>query len=158
MKSTAFKSITAVLGIVGAGASIILGFAMPTFSYNPITEDFTTSTFNFGLMFSCLVGVAILCLIFAGITSILAYLEELGAGQETTDEEVITPIKVERAPEPIEKGDWICPKCGKRHKKYVGSCGCGYSKNQNDLWECPKCNVLTPYNQDNECMNCHWKA
>lgn len=158
MKSTVFKAITVVLAIFGAGTSVVLGFAMPTFSYNPITEDFTTSNFNFGLMFSCLIGVAILCSLFAGITCILDYLEELGAGQNTDDQEVAAPIKIERTSEPVEKGDWICPKCGRVNKKYVGSCGCGYSKNQNDLWECPKCNALTPYNKDNECMNCHWKA
>lgn len=157
MKSAIFKAITAVLAMIGFVGSIIIGYTVPTFSYSPITEEYTTKNFNVGLMFGCLVGTIILCLIFGGITCILAYLEELGAGG-TTNEEVATPLKVERTSEPIEKGDWICPKCGKINKKYVGSCGCGYSKNQMDLWECPKCNVLTPYNKENECMNCHWKA
>lgn len=157
MKSTVFKAVTTVLAIFGLGASVVIGATVPTISYNPITEDYTNS-FNVALMISCLVGTVILCLIFGGITCILGYLEELGAGQNTDDQEVITPIKIERTSGPVEKGDWICPKCGRVNKKYVGSCGCGYSKNQNDLWECPKCNTFTPYNKDNECMNCHWKA
>lgn len=28
----------------------------------------------------------------------------------------------------VSKGEWVCPKCGKKNYSYTGTCGCGYSK------------------------------
>lgn len=127
MKSTVFKAITWVIAIFGLGASIIMGVVFPVTSYNPITEDFTTSNFNSGLMFSGLVGTVILCLIFGGITCILGYLEELGAGKTSADE-------TDNETEPSK-----------------------INKSSNDKWECPECHCMNSYKNNPECYNCHWR-
>lgn len=150
-----YKYITALIAIFGAIGGIYLGFKIPSLQYNSMTEGYN-SNFNIGLAISCWISVIILCLIFYGIASILEYLENLGAYQNESIETETPTISLKNA-ENIDKGDWICPKCGTINKTYVGSCGCGYSKDNSDLWECPECHVLTPYNNDNECINCHWR-
>lgn len=154
MRSKTYYVITWIIGILGFIGGIILGNVIPNLDYNIITESYA-STFNTTIMISSWVGTIILCLIFGGISTILGYLEELGAGQ--VEIKTTPSIQFEQS-EVIEEGDWLCPKCGKLSKKYVGSCGCGYTKRSGDFWECPKCHIFTPYNKDNECMNCHWKA
>lgn len=127
IKSAVFKAITWVIAIVGLGASIIMGVAFPVNSYNSITGDFVTSNFNSGLMFSGLVGTVILCLIFGGITCILGYLEELGAGKASADE-------TDNETEPSK-----------------------INKSSNDKWECPECHSMNSYKNNPECYNCHWR-
>lgn len=142
MRSKTYYAITWVVGILGFIGGIISGV-----------------TVGLVAMLYIWIVTAIFCLIFGGITAILRSIEELSADQENISMQMEdVTVNVQKTSEPVEKGDWICPKCGKINKKYVGSCGCGYSKSQNDLWECPKCHIFTPYNNDNECMNCHWKA
>lgn len=127
MKSAVFKAITWVIAVVGLVASIIMGVAFPVNSYNSITGDFVTSNFNSGLMFSCLAGTVILCLIFGGITCILGYLEELGAGKASADE-------TDNETEPSK-----------------------INKSSNDKWECPECHSMNSYKNNPECYNCHWR-
>lgn len=159
MKSSIFKAITAIIGILGGIGGIVTSNAF--------------GEFNFVILLSSWLSVSLLCLIFYGIASVLEYLEELGAGNKTSeianDSDTINSAgavqtqntTVSSAPihniEKASSGDWICPECGVPNKNYVGSCGCGYTKNSNDFWKCPKCNVNTPINQSNECQNCHWK-
>lgn len=157
MKSKVYEVISWIILVMGLTGGIVMGTTIPKLDFDNITGNYISS-FNATVMFYCWVGTVLLFLIFFGIASILKYLEELGAGQKIIEEEPVVPIKIERPSAPLEQGDWICPKCGRVNKKYVGSCGCGYSKSQSDLWECPKCKVLTPFNENNECMNCHWKA
>lgn len=151
MKSSLYKNVTAIVGILGIIGGVVLGNVIKSIDFNTFETGF-----NFALMISCWIGTALLCLIFYGIACILEYLENMG--KESSIEETPAPVDVQPTSEPAEKGDWICPKCGKINKKYVGSCGCGYSKNNADLWECPKCHIFTPYTDDNECLNCHWKV
>lgn len=109
------------------------------------------------LIISSIIGVSILSFLFFGISNILQYLEELGAGKkEETDNP--KPAQIQPIEEPMENGDWVCPKCGKIKKSYVGTCGnCGYTKCAEDFWECPECHISMPNNQKNECLNCHYK-
>ncbi len=151
MKSKAYKIKTGIIAAIGGVSGIYCFFAMP--NYN-IVEG--TSSPDFYLLLSVWISTFLVCSIFYGIASILEYLEDLGAYQDESIETKTHAISLKNA-ENIDKGDWICPKCGNVNKTYVGSCGCGYSKDNTDLWECPKCHVLTPYNDDKECMNCHWR-
>jgi serine/threonine protein kinase len=56
-----------------------------------------------------------------------AHLQDLAP---VVTEEIISPITVVDNREPGEN-EWKCPKCGKIHYKYVGTCGCGESKPEN---------------------------
>ncbi len=110
MISKIYNAITWIIAIVGIIANIIL----------------------FGLMHSLavalygIISVVILCLIFGGISSILGYLEELGAGQKKADtsevdSNIISNIKV-----------------------------------SDNKWECPKCHTVNEYSDNPGCSNCHW--
>lgn len=104
MKSKIFKIVAWIIGILGGVSSIAAGFQFPTSTYNSITEEFTTS-FNMGLTAICLISVALLCLIFAGIACILGKLEFLCGEQET--EETTESESSDTSPE----DKWECPNC-----------------------------------------------
>lgn len=123
MKSTVYKIITAIIGILGAIGGIILGNIVPSLTYD--------KSFNIGVMISSWIGVAIICFIFYGIASIFEHLEhlEIICGTHTTMENITQSANSNLITKPMEIGDWVCPECGKINKKYVGSCGCGHYKN-----------------------------
>ncbi|MBQ3417552.1 MAG: hypothetical protein IJH32_06940 [Ruminococcus sp.] len=62
------------------------------------------------------------------LDKIKAELEKASAPAEEPEEEAAAPAKP--AEPEIEPGEneWKCPKCGKIHQKYVGTCGCGEPK------------------------------
>lgn len=70
MRSKAYYAITWIIGVLGFIGGVVSG-----------------EMINFVAMLYSWIGTAILCLIFGGITSILRYLEELGAGQVKTENE-----------------------------------------------------------------------
>ncbi len=111
MKSKVYNAVTWIIAIVGIIGSIIAGAVMHSFVF-----------VLFGI-----ISVALLCLIFGGITCILGYLEELGAGQAKAD---TSEIHGNASPN---------------------------SKSKGDKWECPNCHTMNNYSDNPECPNCHWK-
>ena len=68
------------------------------------------------------------------------YLEDLGAGQNTSSDtptsynynDRLSSEPIFKDEKPIPKtpteNEWKCPKCGKINQNYVGTCGCGTNK------------------------------
>jgi uncharacterized C2H2 Zn-finger protein len=63
----------------------------------------------------------------------------------------VLPKKTQAMPVPEEPGDneWKCPKCGKIHQKYVGTCGCGEPKPKEAGPYIPPQSVLDKIKEDN---------
>lgn len=119
MKSKIFEVVAWLIGIFGGMESIAVGFQFPSSTYNSITEEFTTG-YNMRLTVICIISVALLCLIFAGIACILKKLEFLCGEQETQE----TTENENSAASSEDK--WECPNC---------HCMNSY----NNVAECPNC-------------------
>ncbi|MBQ6153336.1 MAG: hypothetical protein IJJ15_06285 [Ruminococcus sp.] len=61
------------------------------------------------------------------LDKIKAEQEKASAPAAVEEEEVVEEAPAEPEIEPGEN-EWKCPKCGKIHQKYVGTCGCGEPK------------------------------
>lgn len=128
MKSSIYKVITGVIAVLGFIGGIILGNTVKVYD------------FNTALMIESWIATALLCLIFYGIASVLEYLEDLGAGQNTSSDtptsynynDRLSSEPIFKDEKPIPKtpteNEWKCPKCGKINQNYVGTCGCGTNK------------------------------
>ena len=104
MKSKIFKIVAWIIGILGGVSSIAAGFQFPTSTYNSATEEFTTG-FNMGMTVICLISVAVLCMIFAGISCILKKLEFLCGEQETEE------TTESESSDTSSEDKWECPNC-----------------------------------------------
>lgn len=160
MKSSFYKVITGIIAVLGFIGGIVLGNTVKVYD------------FNTWLMIESWIATTILCLIFYGIASALEYLEELGAGENNSSNistsynaynDRLSAQPIFRDEKPISKtlteNEWKCPKCGKINQNYVGTCGCGTNKPENQnvkKWECPNCHSMNLYNDSGECPNCHW--
>lgn len=119
MKSKFYEVVSWIIGIAGIIGSIAAGFQFPTSTYNSVTEEFTTG-FNMGMTVICLISVAVLCMIFAGISCILKKLEFL-CGEHETEESNENNRGSTNSPD-----KWECPNC---------HCMNSYS----NVAECPNC-------------------
>lgn len=146
MKSTLFKNVTALVAIIGIIGGIVSGNVFKAIDFdnlislNGLNNGLNTK-FNFGLMISCWVGTALLCLIFYGFACILEHLEKLDDNsfklvqqkneldkKEKPATAAIPTKPIKKTEQSLNPGDWICPECGRVNGKYVGTCGCGHVK------------------------------
>lgn len=140
-KSKIFKTIGAVVAVLGAIGSITMGFIfqIPKVKQGLYSTSTVGSDFNFTAMLAGFISIAIICIFIFGIAFALEYLEDIKSQLSTTgtNNPNTTPIFKninEPAQNPIKKvaqpesDEWKCPSCGRINKNYVGTCGCGQRK------------------------------
>ena len=86
-KSKIFKTIGAVVAVLGAIGSIAMGFIfqIPKVKQGLYSTYTVSSDFNFWAMIAGLISIAILCLFIFGVAFVLEYLEDIKSQLSTMD-------------------------------------------------------------------------
>lgn len=135
MKSNGYKIITTIIAILGGIGSILFWVQH-----------------NFLVAICCLVPTIILCLIFYGIASILAHLENLDTDKISVNENKAEVIEKETNINDV----WKYPEL--EHLENLDADRITeIETKKKDVWVCPECHTENPYSQAPECSKCHWK-
>lgn len=137
-KSSIFKMLAIIVGVLGGIGGIVLGFLIPSFDLASIAAAALSNTrvetsFNISLMLITWIFTIFPVMIFLGFYFILEKLEAIEFRQVNNSDSTsaFKNINVETKPSvktPPQVGEWKCSQCGKINKNYVGTCGCGTSK------------------------------